>query len=73
VPYEQQLPGRSQQPLALPGGASASGASSTSVSQSLSLPSQTSGCGPVAPWQTIAPLTHAVLPGMQGSWLMPQG
>src|SRR4051794_31694329 len=57
--YEQQLPGRSQQPFMLPGGASASGASSISVSQSLSLPSQTSGAGPIAPWQTIAPFTHA--------------
>ncbi len=35
------------------------------------MPSHRSGCGPIPPWQTSAPLTHAVVPGVHGGWLMP--
>src|ERR1019366_2319151 len=50
--------------------------SSTSPSQSLSIPSQTSGVGATAPWQTIslppAPSeTHAVVPVVQAPTFLP--
>ena len=69
----QQLPASAQQPFWPGAGASASGASSTAPSQSLSAPSHTSGCGPTPPWQTSAPATHAVIPVVHGGWLTPQG
>jgi hypothetical protein len=70
---EQQLPGRFQHPLAPAAGASLSGASSGVPSQSLSMPSHCSACGPTPPWHKIAPPTHAVVPGVHGGWLMPHG